>query len=62
MQVDLATLSPGEFSSRVRRVVEERDARLIVIDSLNGYLNGMPSERFLLIHMHELLTYLGRKG
>ena len=62
VQVDLAVLSPGEFSSRVRGVVEQSRARLIVIDSLNGYLNGMPSERFLLIHMHELLTYLGQKG
>jgi circadian clock protein KaiC len=43
-------------------MVEQRNARFIVIDSLNGYLNGMPSERFLLIHMHELLTYLGQKG
>ncbi len=62
VQEDLAVLSPGEFSSRVRRVVEQREASLIVIDSLNGYLNGMPSERYLLIHMHELLNYLGRKG
>jgi circadian clock protein KaiC len=35
---------------------------MIVIDSMNGYLNGMPSERFLLIHMRELLSYLGQKG
>jgi circadian clock protein KaiC len=35
---------------------------MIVIDSINGYLNGMPSEQFLLIHMHELLAYLGQKG
>ncbi len=62
VQVDLSELSPGEFSSSLRRVVEDRNARLIVIDSLNGYLNGMPSERYLLIHMHELLRYLGRKG
>lgn len=62
VQVNLAELSPGEFSSRVKRVVEDRSATMIVIDSLNGYLNGMPSERYLLIHMHELLTYLGRKG
>jgi circadian clock protein KaiC len=62
VQVNLAELSPGEFSSRVRRVIENRNARLIVLDSLNGYLNGMPSERYLLIHMHELLTYLGRKN
>ena len=62
VQINLAELSPGDFSSRVRRAVEERKATMVVIDSLNGYLNGMPSERFLLIHLHELLTYLGRKG
>jgi circadian clock protein KaiC len=61
-QVDMADLSPGEFASRVQRAVEKQNASLIVIDSLNGYLNGMPSERFLLIHMHELLSYLGQKG
>jgi circadian clock protein KaiC len=61
-QMDIGELSPGEFATRVRRMVEDRKARLIVIDSLNGYLNGMPSERFLLIHMHALLTYLGQKG
>jgi circadian clock protein KaiC len=62
VEIDIGTLSPGEFSARVRRVVEQKDARFIVIDSLNGYLNGMPSERFLLIHLHELLAYLGNKG
>jgi len=62
VQVDIAELSPGEFSSRVRRAVEEQKASFLVIDSLNGYLNGMPSERFLLIHIRELLTYLGQKG
>jgi circadian clock protein KaiC len=62
VQVSISDLSPGEFSSQVRRSVEEKQAGLIVIDSLNGYLNGMPSERFLLIHLHELLAYLGRQG
>jgi len=62
VQVDIGELSPGEFANRVQRMVEGRNARFIVIDSLNGYLNGMPSERFLLIHMHELLRYLGEKG
>jgi circadian clock protein KaiC len=61
-QIDIGTLSPGEFSARVRQAVEVDKAAFIVIDSLNGYLNGMPSERFLLIHMHELLTYLGKHG
>jgi circadian clock protein KaiC len=62
VQVDVAELSPGEFSSRVRYAVEQQKATFIVIDSLNGYLNGMPSERFLLIHIRELLGYLGQKG
>jgi circadian clock protein KaiC len=62
VQVDIGELSPGEFATRVRRMVEQRRVRFIVIDSLNGYLNGMPSERFLLIHLHRLLTYLGQRG
>ena len=62
IQVDIGDLSPGEFSSRVRTAVEKNNASFIVIDSLNGYLNGMPSERFLMIHMHELLSYLGHEG
>lgn len=62
VQVNLADLSPGEFAYHVKRAVEDKGSTFIVIDSLNGYLNGMPSERFLLIHMHELLGYLGKKG
>jgi circadian clock protein KaiC len=61
-QIDPAELSPGEFASRVGEFVERRQARIIVIDSLNGYLNAMPSEKFLLIQMHELLMYLGKRG
>lgn len=61
-EVGVADLSPGEFSSRVRNAVEKRKASFIVIDSLNGYLNGMPSEQFLLIHIRELLAYLAQKG
>ena len=61
-QVDPAELSPGEFVHLVREAVEVEDARLIVIDSLNGYLNAMPEERYLTAQLHELLTYLGRRG
>ncbi len=61
-QVDPAELSPGEFTHQVRRAVEVDNARLIVIDSLNGYLQAMPDERFLIAQLHELLTYLGRQG
>ena len=61
-QVDPAELSPGEFAANVRASVEKDGARVIVIDSLNGYLNGMPDERFLVLQMHELLSYLGQQG
>lgn len=57
-QVDPAELSPGEFAHAIRRSVEEQRASIVVIDSLNGYLNAMPDERFLVIQLHELLSYL----
>ena len=61
-QIDPAELSPGEFSSNVRRSVEVDKAKVVIIDSLNGYLNAMPDERFLVLQMHELLSYLGQQG
>ncbi|WP_028138009.1 ATPase domain-containing protein [Bradyrhizobium japonicum] len=61
-QVDPAELSPGEFAATLRRSVEVDNARLVVIDSLNGYLNAMPDERFLILQMHELLSYLAQQG
>ena len=42
--------------------VIDQQARIVILDSLNGYLNAMPNERFLIVHLHELLTYLGRHG
>src|SRR6202007_1158411 len=61
-QVDPAELSPGEFAHCIRTAVEKQKASVVVIDSLNGYLNAMPEERFLIIQLHELLTYLGQAG
>lgn len=61
-QVDPAELSPGEFAHAIRKAVEVRGAAIVVIDSLNGYLNAMPGERYLTIHLHELLMYLGQSG
>ncbi|MEA2490108.1 MAG: circadian clock protein KaiC [Acidobacteriota bacterium] len=61
-QVDPAQLQPGEFAHLVREAVEEDGIRVLVIDSLNGYLNAVPEERFLLLHLHELLSYLGQNG
>lgn len=61
-QVDPAQLQAGEFSHLVREAVEQRKIRVLVIDSLNGYLNAVPEERFLLLHLHELLMYLSQNG
>jgi circadian clock protein KaiC len=62
IQVDPGQLSPGEFIHKVRTSVEQHGARVVVIDSLNSYLHAMPEERFLMVQMHDLLTYLGRRG
>jgi len=61
-QIDPAEVSPGEFAQQVRDAVDNDNAKVIVIDSLNGYLNAMPEERFLVVQLHELLSYLARKG
>lgn len=61
-QIDPGELSPGEFTHALRQAVDDQQARIIVIDSLNGYLNAMPQQRHLTIQLHELLMYLGQKG
>ena len=61
-QMDAAEVSPGEFAHQVRSCVEQDNIRTVVIDSLNGYQNAMPQEKFLILHMHELLQYLNRQG
>jgi circadian clock protein KaiC len=60
--VDPAELSPGELVHQVRLAVERDKAALIVIDSLNGYLNAMPGERYLAIQLHEMLAYLSQRN
>jgi circadian clock protein KaiC len=61
-QIDPTQKSPGEFAAQVRSDVESGGARLVVMDSLNGYLNAMPHEEFLAAQLHELLGYLGNRG
>lgn len=61
-QIDPAEVSPGEFVALVRAAVEERDARVVIIDSLNGYVNAMPEERSLTAHLHELASYMRQRG
>src|SRR5512132_2043431 len=60
-QIDPAEISPGEFAARI---VQEVNAgcKLVVIDTLNGYLNAMPGEKYLNIQLHELTSYLNSKS
>jgi circadian clock protein KaiC len=61
-RIDPAELSPGQFSGLVREAVEGSGARIVVIDSLNAYLQAMPEEQYLVLQMHELLSYLAKHG
>lgn len=61
-QIDPAEMAPGEFIAQVRADVEKNGARVVVIDSINGYMTAMPEEQFLLTQLHELLTYLRQRG
>ncbi|HEY3928355.1 MAG TPA: ATPase domain-containing protein [Candidatus Koribacter sp.] len=61
-QIDAAELSPGELVHEIRQLVETHALKLLVIDSLNGFLNGMPGEKFLAMQLHELLAFLGQRG
>lgn len=61
-QIDPAEISPGEFAHIVRESVERDQARVVIIDSLNGYLNAMPQGNFLTSQLHELLSYLNNRG
>jgi circadian clock protein KaiC len=61
-QVDPAEIAPGELANDIMQAVNDEGVRLVVLDSLNGYVNAMPQEDFLHLHLHELLTYLNGKG
>ncbi len=61
-QIDPAELSPGQFIQYVRDSVERQNARVVVIDSLNGFINAMPGEHHLALQMHELLGFLNQRG
>ena len=61
-QIDPAEISPGELAWRIVQAVESQSVRMVIIDSLNGFLNAMPDERFLNLQLHELLSYLNQQG
>lgn len=61
-KIDPAELSPGEFAGRARELVQYHGFRTIIVDSLNGYIQAMPQEQFLILQLHELLTFLNNQG
>lgn len=61
-QIDVAEVSPGEFASGVHDAVENDGAKVVIIDSLNGFMNAMPGEKYLPMQLHELTTFLNQKG
>ena len=61
-QMDPAQISPGQLAYDICRSVQEDGTRVVVLDSLNGYVNAMPQEEFLHLHLHELLSYLNQQG
>jgi circadian clock protein KaiC len=62
VQIEPTSMSPGEFANEVVRSVERDGVSMIVIDSVNGYMNAMPDERLLGVQLHELLSYLANHG
>jgi len=61
-QIDPAQVPPGELADRIVRAVEHDRTSVVVLDSVNGYVNSMPSDDFLYLHLHELLSYLNQQG
>lgn len=61
-QVDPAEISPGELAFIVKQQVQKEDVRMVIIDSLNGFVHAMPDERHLILQLHELLAFLNQQG
>ena len=61
-QIDPAEMTPGQFAHAVQQVVTQRAVQLVILDSLTGYVHAMPEARFVTLHLHELLTWLGQQG
>jgi len=60
-QVEPGEMSPGEFAHQVCQRVDGDGARIVMIDSLNGYLHAIPTGQSPLVRMHELIAYLNER-
>src|SRR3954466_13734317 len=61
-QLDPGEITPGEFAQQVRALVEGQGVRVVLIDSVVGYFNAMGAADVLVTQLHELLSYLNRRG
>ena len=61
-KIDPAELTPGQFASILRESSSIEKSDMVIIDSLNGYIHAMPEQQFLMLQLHELLSYLGNRG
>ncbi len=61
-QIEPTEMSPGEFSNEVVRAIEQDGVQVVIIDSINGYMQSMPEERLLPTQVHELLSYLASRA
>ena len=60
-QVEPGEMSPGEFSHAVVDAVDKNNSKVVLIDSLNGYLNAIPQVEAPLVRLHELLSFLNER-
>ncbi|MDP9348186.1 MAG: circadian clock protein KaiC, partial [Gemmatimonadota bacterium] len=61
-QINTAEVTPGEFTEMICKDVHARGVKVVVIDSLTGYMSAMPNERQLVTQMHDILSYLSGQG
>lgn len=58
--------TPAEFGAKVREAIQPDDqgrrVSVVTIDSLNGYLNSMPHEQYLVIQLNDILRSLNQAG
>jgi circadian clock protein KaiC len=61
-KVEPGSMSPGEFSHSVRKAIEDDMVRVVLIDSLTGYLTAIPESEAAVVRLHELTSFLASSG
>ena len=61
-RLDPGAITAGEFAAAVRAQVEQAHVKVLMLDSVNGYLSAMQEESAVLVQLHELLSYLNSRG